>query len=65
MIQQDLFGFSVPYECKTCGKGFQTMKDSSQHHATKHKRHLKKQTSINFALENYCLISTKVQIIEQ
>jgi len=64
MKQQDLFGFTTPYECKICGRCFSTMKDSSRHHATKHKRQTKKQITINFALENYCLISTKVKIIE-
>ena len=58
--QTDLDGFIVAYECKKCGMAFSTMKDSSRHHAIKHKRQTKKQISINFALENYCLISTKI-----
>jgi len=61
MIQLDLEGFAVPYTCKKCGHSFATMQESSRHHATKHRRK-EKTESINFALENYCLISTKTKV---
>jgi len=58
--QIDLFGFDVPYSCKKCGRVFQTMQDSSKHHAKKHHNKIIQKTSINFTLENYCLITTKI-----
>lgn len=57
-MQLDLDGFQIPYTCKKCGKCFATMKQSSRHHAAAHRKHTVK-VSINFALENYCLVSTK------
>ena len=57
--QLDLFGFQVPYQCKKCKKCFTTMKESSKHYANFHKSKSITSISINFALENYCLVSTK------
>lgn len=59
MKQVDLFGFDV-MTCKKCGKCFDTMAQSSKHHSTKHKKITITKTSINFTLENYCLISEKI-----
>lgn len=57
-MQLDLDGYKVPYQCKKCTKCFATMKKFSEHQARVH-RIRKTKLSINFALENYCLISTK------
>lgn len=58
-MQLDLDGLQVPYQCKKCSRCFATMKESSKHHARYHKAKSIKQVTINFALENYCLVSTK------
>ena len=59
MKQVDLFGFDV-MTCKKCSRCFSTMIESSKHHAIRHRRTTTVKTSINFALENYCLISEKI-----
>jgi len=64
LFQLDLDGYQVPYKCKKCSKCFSTMKESSRHQIRNHKKFTKTKTSINFALENYCLISTKKEIIK-
>ncbi len=58
-MQHDLDGYKVPYQCKKCTRCFATMKKFSEHQARVH-RIRKTKLSINFALENYCLISTKI-----
>jgi hypothetical protein len=64
MKQVDLFGFDVMI-CKKCSRCFGTMQQSSKHHFTKHKKIIITKTSINFTLENYCLISEKITSITQ
>ena len=59
MAQLDLHGDEIAYQCRKCGKCYNTMRESSHHHATAHRKIQKKTISINFALENYCLVSTK------
>lgn len=62
MKQVDLLGFDV-MTCKKCGRCFETMKESSKHHVTKHRKITIKKISINFALENYCIMSEKTTIV--
>ena len=62
-VQLDLFGYTIPYSCKKCGKCFGTMRESSKHHAIFHKNRQIKKVSVNFALENFCLISTREVIL--
>ena len=57
--QLDLFGDHVPYQCRKCSKCFDTMKESSRHHALYHRHNQRKTISVNFTLENYCLVATK------
>ena len=59
MKQVVLFGFDV-MTCKKCSRYFSKMKESSKHHATTHKKITITKTSINFTLENYCLISQTI-----
>ncbi len=64
MKQVDLLGFDV-MKCKKCSRCFSTMAESSKHHIKKHKKTTITKTSINFTLENYCLVSTKTSIQEK
>jgi len=57
--QLDLFGFPVGYTCHKCGKSFNDMSAVVRHAKRIHKNKPETTTQINFALENYCLISTK------
>ncbi len=59
MKQVDLFGFDV-MECRKCSRCFGTMEQSSRHHSISHRKITSTRTSINFTLENYCLISEKI-----
>ena len=59
MKQLDLDGYQVAYQCRKCSRCFNTMKEQSRHHLTKHRNNLITKVSINFALENYKMISTK------
>ncbi len=60
-MQQDLWGLPLGYECKKCGKGFATMKESSKHHARNHHKRVKK--SINFILENYQMTVQTIEVL--
>ena len=59
MKQVDLFGFDV-MQCTKCSKCFESMQQSSKHHARIHRKQIITKITINFTLENYCLISEKI-----
>lgn len=59
MTQLDLDGLPVGYTCHKCGKSFNDMSAVVRHSKRQHKPKQETITHINFALENYCLISTK------
>ena len=58
MIQLDLVGYQIPYQCKRCKRFFSTMSEIKIHQVT-HKKYSKTKVTISFALENFCVISTK------
>lgn len=65
LIQLDLDGYQIPYQCKRCKLYFSTMSELKIHHAT-HRKYSKTKVTISFALENFCLISTKkVEVISK
>ena len=61
MKQVDLFGFDV-MQCTKCSRCFGTMQQSLKHHAITHRKQTITKTTINFTLENYCLISETIAI---
>ena len=58
MTHLDLFGFQVPYQCKRCKRYFSTMSEIKIYQAT-HKKYSKTKVTVSFALENFCLVSTR------
>lgn len=64
LIQKTLDGFDASYHCKKCTKTFETMSKMIQHSKRAHKKKPEIVTHINFALENFKLVSTKTVIVK-
>ena len=63
MIQTTLDGSLIGYSCHKCGRCYQDMAAVVRHAKRVHKPKKEIITHQNFALENYCLISTRTMVI--